>query len=112
MELTLREIPDFLPPWSYACLGAERRDLARRTAARRAFVQLKLGFTRAAALVGGPTGAALQRQICHASEPLELWMLQGRLLAALPEESAQQQARDLSGLLAQALARPAQTAPR
>jgi len=88
MDLTLREIPDFPPPWSYASAGqpGERRG---RIAARRAFVELKLCCTRAAAELGGPYGGQLQRQIRQACEPIELWLLRGALLTALPDERAE-----------------------
>ncbi|QPF73756.1 hypothetical protein G8A07_13030 [Roseateles sp. DAIF2] len=110
--LTLREIPDFLPPWSYASAGSDRRGHAQRVAARRAFIELKLGFTRAAAAVPGPDGADLQSQVRHASEPIELWLLRGRLLAALPDETAEIQARELALAMAGVDRLGAQRLPR
>lgn len=84
MDLTLREIPAFPPPWAFASTGRseERRG---RVAARRAFVALRLSFMRAAADVPGMAGEQLQRAVRQASEPIELWLLQTSLLAALPE---------------------------
>ena len=98
MELTLREIPDFPPPWSYALAGqpGERRG---RMAVRRAFTDLKLSFTRAAAAVPGLRGRDLQQQVREASEPIELWLLRAPLLAALPDEAAAVQARELAQAL-------------
>lgn len=83
--LTLREIPQFPPPWAYACVGQphERRG---RVAARRAFVDLKLSFMRAAAQAPGETGRHLQQLVRQACEPIELWLIRSTLLAALPDE--------------------------
>ncbi|MCV2371202.1 hypothetical protein [Roseateles oligotrophus] len=83
LHLTLREIPRFPPPWSYACAGRpdERRG---RIALRQAFVQLKLTFLRAAADVPGEIGKHLQTLVRQASEPIELWLIHGSLLAAIP----------------------------
>lgn len=93
-ELTLRDIPDFPPPWSYASAGqpGERRG---RMAARRAFVELKLSFTRAAALLPGSHGRELQTQVRQASEPIELWLLRTALLAALPDELVEVQRQEI-----------------
>lgn len=84
LTLTLRDIPDFPPPWAFASLGgmAERRGRSRM---RQAFVDLKLVCTRIAAEVPGQQGAELQRQVRQACEPIELWMLRSVLLAALPD---------------------------
>lgn len=84
-ELTLREIPNFLPPWSYVCASrpAERRG---HLAARQAFVALKLCFTRAAAEACGAAADELRQLVRQASEPIELWLLRGTLLAALPDD--------------------------
>lgn len=54
-----------------------------RIAARRAFVELKGSFMRAAAEVEGSLGARLQRQVRQATEPVQLWRLGGAMLAAL-----------------------------
>ena len=84
LHLTLREIPRFPPPWSYACAGRpdERRG---RIALRRAFVELKLTFMRAAADVPGDLGLHLQTLVRQASEPIELWLIHASLLAAIPK---------------------------
>lgn len=85
MTLTLRDIPNFPPPWAFASLGgqSERRD--HRSRMRQTFIELKLVCTRIAAEVPGAQGAELQRQVRQACEPIELWMLRSTLLAALPE---------------------------
>jgi hypothetical protein len=54
-----------------------------RIAARRAFVDLKLCFMRAAADIDGPLGVRLQRQVRQASESVQLWRLSAAVLAAL-----------------------------
>jgi len=82
LELTLRDIPRFPPPWAFAC-AAGRDERRGRIAARRGFVQLKLCFMRAAACIPGATGGELQTLVRHASEPIELWLMRGSLLAAL-----------------------------
>ena len=84
--LTLREIPPFQPPWAYACAGQphERRG---RMVARRAFVDLKLCFMRAAAQAPGETGQHLQQLVRQAAEPIELWLIRPAVLAALPEDN-------------------------
>lgn len=61
---------------------AEGERLAR-IAARRAFVELKTTFMRAAADIDGALGERLQRQVRQASEPVQLWRLRGTVLAAL-----------------------------
>lgn len=83
MQLTLREIPGFLPPWAYASAGRpdERRG---RVAARRAFVELKLSFLRAAADLQGDIAHELQHRVRQACEPIELWLLRASILTALP----------------------------
>jgi hypothetical protein len=85
LHLTLREIPRFAPPWSYACAGRpdERRN---RIALRRAFVSQKIAFMRAAADVPGEIGRHLQMLIRQANEPIELWLLHASLLAAIPSD--------------------------
>lgn len=82
MDLTLRDIPHFPPSWAFASAGRpdERRG---RLAARRAFVDLKLIFMRAAADVRGETGQQLQQSVRQASEPIELWLMRSAVLAAL-----------------------------
>jgi hypothetical protein len=53
-------------------------------AARRAFVEMKAAFLRAALDVPGATGLALQRQVQQACEAIELWRLRESLFMALP----------------------------
>ncbi len=85
IELTLREIPDFPPPWSY--VSANRPDERRgRMAARAAFCALKLCFSRAAADARGSVAEELRRRVRQANEPIDLWLLRTALLAALPDD--------------------------
>ncbi len=63
-------------------------DRLARLAARRAFVEMKACFMRAAAEVEGSTGALLQRKVRLASEVIELWRLRLALFAALPRHKA------------------------
>lgn len=85
MLLTLREIPNFPPPWGYA--SANRPEERRgRSLARQAFVTLKLVFLRAAADISGELGQDLQRRIRQSSEPIELWIMRATVLAALAED--------------------------
>lgn len=105
LALTLRDIPRFPPPWAYANAGRpdERRG---RVAVRRAFVELKLVFMRAAAEVRGETGQQLQLLVRQAGEPIELWLMRSTLLAALPRDgldrdSAEAHRLAISGALAQ-----------
>lgn len=58
-------------------------DRMARLAARRAFVELKLGFIDAVKSLGGRDGAWLRQQVRHAEEPVDLWLLRGPLLDAL-----------------------------
>lgn len=58
-------------------------DRMARLAARRAFVELKLGFIDAVRSLGGRDGAWLRQQVRHAEEPVDLWLLRGPLLDAL-----------------------------
>jgi hypothetical protein len=57
-----------------------------RIAARRAFVELKTTFMRAAIDAAGPTGELLRRRVRDADEALQLWRLRFSLLAALPAQ--------------------------
>ena len=93
LHLTLREIPHFPPPWSFACAGHpnERRG---RIALRRTFVELKLRFMRAAADVPGEAGRHLQTLVRQASEPIELWLIHGSLLAAIPVDPEEEFGRE------------------
>lgn len=85
LTLTLRDIPNFPPPWAFASLSSQGDRRGRSSRVRQTFVELKLVCTRIAAEVTGQQGAELQRQVRQACEPIELWMLRGVLLAALPE---------------------------
>jgi hypothetical protein len=58
-----------------------------RVAARRAFVEMKICFMRAAAQVEGSKALELQRQVRLALEITDLWRLRGALFDALPQES-------------------------
>lgn len=93
MELTLREVPGFVPPWTFAACRdpQERRGRAER---RRAFIDLRLCCGRAAAAVPGEWGLRLQAQVRQACEPIELWLLQSSLLAALPDDEAGRRHRE------------------
>jgi hypothetical protein len=59
-----------------------------KIAERRAFVDLKMCFMRAAADIDGPLGERLQRVVRHAREPVQLWRLRGAVLAALRDNDA------------------------
>lgn len=59
-----------------------------RIAERRAFVDLKTCFIRAAAAIDGHIGERLQRHVRQASEPVQLWRLSGAILAALRDDDA------------------------
>ena len=65
--------------------GMQEERLAR-VAARRAFVEMKMTFMRAAADIPGSTGALLQRKVRLSTEVIELWRLRGALFAALPHD--------------------------
>lgn len=58
-------------------------DRMARLAARQSFVELKLAFIDAVALVGGRDGDFLRQQVRHAEEPVDLWLLRGPLFEAL-----------------------------
>lgn len=83
--LTLRDIPNFPPPWAFASLSNQGDRRGRSSRVRQTFVELKLVCTRVAAEIPGQHGAELQRQVRQACEPIELWMLRGVLLSALPD---------------------------
>jgi hypothetical protein len=57
-----------------------------RIAARRAFVEMKHSFMRAAGDIDGPVGTLLLAKVRRASEPTHLWRLRAVLLASLPED--------------------------
>jgi len=59
-----------------------------RMAARRAFVEMKQCFMRAAAEVDGDEGRTLQFKVRQAIEVTELWRLRGALFKALPRHTA------------------------
>ena len=67
--------------------GLPEEQLAR-IAARRAFVELKTSFMRAAIDACGPTSDQLRRLVRDADEALQLWRLRLALLAALPANHA------------------------
>ncbi len=58
-------------------------DRMARLAARKAFVDLKLGFIDAVSVLTDRHGDWLRQQIRHAEEPVDLWLLRGPLLDAL-----------------------------
>jgi hypothetical protein len=57
-----------------------------RIAARRAFVEMKHSFMRAAGDVDGPIGTLLCAKVRRATEPAHLWRLRAVLLASLPDD--------------------------
>ncbi|MBW8830100.1 MAG: hypothetical protein JF606_11800 [Burkholderiales bacterium] len=59
-------------------------DRLARMAARRAFVEMKQVFMRAAADVKGSVGEMLQYRVRTANEPVELWRIRAVILASLP----------------------------
>ncbi|HMO48497.1 MAG TPA: hypothetical protein PKB14_21040 [Rubrivivax sp.] len=68
-----------------ALAGAGMPDERRaRIAARRAFVNLKLGYLAAVEALPGPRGDWLRFQIRHAAEPSDLWLLRSAVFDALP----------------------------
>lgn len=58
-------------------------DRMARLAARKAFVELKLGFIDAVSTLSGRDGNWLRQQVRHAEEPVDLWLLRGPLFDAL-----------------------------
>lgn len=67
-------------------MGSPADEQIARVAARRAFVEMKQVFMRAAADVDGTVGELLQRRVRAANEPLELYRLRAVLIAALPSQ--------------------------
>ncbi|HZE91377.1 MAG TPA: hypothetical protein VE029_06690 [Rhizobacter sp.] len=63
-------------------------DRLARVAARRAFVEMKLCFIRAAAAIEGSLGAQLQRKVRLSTEVTDLWRLRTALFDALPRDVA------------------------
>ena len=57
-----------------------------RMAARRAFVEMKQVFMRAAADVDGTVGDLLRQRVRAANEPMELYRLRAVLSASLPSQ--------------------------
>ncbi len=55
-----------------------------RVAARRAFVEMKMCFMRAAEDIEGADGERLQQEVRHATEVIELWRLRNAVLNAVP----------------------------
>ena len=58
-----------------------------RVAARRAFVEMKICFMRAAARIEGANALQIQREVRMALEITDLWRLRGALFDSLPQES-------------------------
>jgi hypothetical protein len=63
-------------------------DRLARFAARRAFVELKQIFMRAVAQLRDRKGQWLRHQVRTATDPLDLWLLRGPVLAALRDNDA------------------------
>jgi hypothetical protein len=76
----------FSPPPSEESANLEvglPADRAARLAARKAFVEMKHIFMRAVAPLPTGKGSWLREQVRAASEPTDLWLLRGAVLAAL-----------------------------
>lgn len=76
----------FLATRALAAMGSPEDEHLARVAARRAFVEMKQVFIRAAADVGGTVGELLQRRVRAANEPMELYRLRAVLIASLPSQ--------------------------
>jgi hypothetical protein len=77
--------PQIDPAVSYlAFLATVSDERLARVAARRAFVEMKVSFMRAAALVRGSGAPLLQRKVRSAAEVAELWRLSDSLFDSLP----------------------------
>lgn len=75
------------PAVSYlAFLATVSDERLARVAARRAFVEMKVSFMRAAALVRNSAGPMLQRKVRSAMEVTELWRLRDELFDNLPPQ--------------------------
>lgn len=72
------------PPFA-AGLPIER---LARLAARRTFVALKCLFIEAAACATGARADWLRHQVRQSDDPVDLWLLRGLLLEALPQGDA------------------------
>lgn len=102
MNLTLRDLPQFPPPWAYASAGQASDSGARRQRGdmRRAFGELRLAFLRAAAEATGPFADQLRQRVQQAGEPIELWLMHRAVLAALPADSVERHDRALRAAFA------------
>ncbi len=58
-------------------------DRMARLAARKTFVELKLGFIDVVKTLSGRDADWLRDQVRHAEEPVDLWLLRGPLFDAL-----------------------------
>jgi hypothetical protein len=68
------------------------QDREARLAARRAFVDMKLLFLRATAMLEDRKGEWLRNQVRLASEPIDLWLLRGPVLRVLSLDERQHRA--------------------
>lgn len=64
------------------------QDRLARMATRRAFVALKQAFMQAVARAERTRGDWLAAQVRQAHEPIDLWLLRGAVLRALPTDQA------------------------
>ena len=71
------------PPGAWLPGPGLPQDRHARIAARRTFVGLKQRFIRAVHGLDGLRGDWLRRQVRHAHEPVDLWLLRGAVFAAL-----------------------------
>jgi len=79
--------PQIDPAISYLTfLSTMSDERLARVAARKAFVEMKISFMRAAALVRNAEGPLLQRKVRSATEVTELWRLRDALFDNLPEQ--------------------------
>ena len=83
--MTLSIAEAFAPPAAHTAFNLPDERVTR-IAERRAFVELKACFIRAAAAIDGHIGERLQRHVRQASEPVQLWRLSGAILAALRDD--------------------------
>src|SRR5690349_15255547 len=80
-------VPGFHADLGQGAFGMPQ-DRLTRIAARRAFVEMKQLFMRAAEHLDNGKGAWLRAQVRAAEEPNELWVLRNPLLTALRAEDA------------------------
>ncbi len=71
-------------PWR---AGGTPQDRLARVAARRAFVELKQCFMRAAAGVDGDHATLLQLHVRQSSDVMDLWLLRDVVLESLPRDT-------------------------